>query len=162
MVSSRYGIALFLNEILQSKNECYRQWSGRNWSCIQICDFHNKDILSILKLYLSGYSSSSSFSFLFFNFFFALTKSFRNLEYKWLKPSLQYVPNLYFTFEIFIMHTKKAIKHISSHNLKQAIAYSSVNLIDYIAFTISLLVLVRLCSPRKVDLELIIVEKPCA
>ena len=82
--------------------------------------------------------------FYFFNFFYALTKSVRNLEYKWLKPSLQYVPNLYFTFEIFIMHTKKAIKHISSHNLKQAIAYSSVNLIDYIAFTISLLVLVRL------------------
>ena len=74
------------------------------------------------------------FYFLIFNFFYALTKSFRNLEYKWLKPSLQYVPNLYFTFEIFIMHTKKAIKHISSHNLKQAIAYSSVNLIDYISF----------------------------
>ena len=129
------GLLKFLNEIfLQSKNECYRQRSGRNWSCIQICDFHKKDILIILKLYLSRYSSSSSFSFLFFNFFYALTKSFRNLEYKWLKPSLQYVPNLYFTFEIFILHTKKAIKHISSHNLKQAIAYSSVNLIDYIAF----------------------------
>ena len=127
------GLLKFLNEILQSKNECYRQWSGRNWSSIEICDFHKKDILSILKLHLSRYSSSSS-SFLFFNFFYALTKSVRNLEYKWLKPSLQYVPNLYFTFEIFIMHTKKAIKHILSHNLKQAIAYSSVNLIDYISF----------------------------
>ena len=74
------------------------------------------------------------FYFLFFNFFYALTESVRNLEYKWLKPSLQYVPNVYFTFEIFIMHTKKAIIHISSHNLKQAIAYSSVDLIDYIAF----------------------------